>query len=217
MAALSPEYTEILRRELSTQYVPHLPPLLPTNLVQPPEKQINRALSAFAIHTLFGVSAQVASKAVIDDFQDNGIDAIYYQTETETLHLFQSKFKSSEDFKQEEAQDFCVGVKLLLNKAFTASIRTSLTVKLRFGVPWARSTSFSYGWSTPGAASQALPRPDSSSCSKMTHTVRVAVWLPKSATWVQMRSLPNCVYATATSRLTLRCFYRTTFASKNRG
>ncbi len=120
MAALSPEYTEILRRELSTQYVPHLPPLLPTNLVQPPEKQINRALGAFAIHTLFGVSAQVASKAVIDDFQDNGIDAIYYQKETETLHLVQSKFKSSEDFKQEEAQDFCAGVKLLLNKAFTA-------------------------------------------------------------------------------------------------
>jgi hypothetical protein len=118
MAALSPEYIEILKRELLKHYVPHLPPLLPTNLVQPPDKQRNRALSAFAIQTLFGASAQVASKSVIDDFKDNGIDAIYYQKETETLHLIQSKFKSSEDFKQEEAQDFCIGVKLLLNKAF---------------------------------------------------------------------------------------------------
>lgn len=118
MDALSPEYTEILKRELSTQYVPHLPPLLPTNLVQPPEKQINRALSAFALHTLFRISAQTAGKAVIDDFKDNGIDAIYYEKETETLHLIQSKFKFGEKFKQEEAQDFCVGVRLLLNKAF---------------------------------------------------------------------------------------------------
>lgn len=119
MAALSPEYIEILKRELSTQYVPHLPPLLPTNLVQPSEKQINRALSAFALHASFGVSAQVASKAVIDDFKDNGIDAIYVEKDAQTLHLIQSKFKANDEFKQEEAQDFCAGVKLLLNKAFT--------------------------------------------------------------------------------------------------
>lgn len=118
MAALSPEYTEILKRELLAQYVPHLPALLPTNFVQPPEKQTNRALSAFALHTLFGISAQAAAEAVVDDFRDNGLDAIYYERETETLHLIQSKFKSGEDFKQEEAQDFCVGVRLLLNKAF---------------------------------------------------------------------------------------------------
>lgn len=118
MAALSPEYTEILKRELLAQYVPHLPALLPNNLVQPPEKQTNRALSAFALHAFFRISAQTASKAVVDDFKDNGIDAVYYDKDTETLNLIQSKFKSSEDFKQEEAQDFCVGVRLLLNKAF---------------------------------------------------------------------------------------------------
>ena len=73
MPALSPEYTEILKRELIKQYVPLLPALLPTNLVQPPEKQINRALSAFAVQSLFGASAQVAAKSVIDDFKDNGI------------------------------------------------------------------------------------------------------------------------------------------------
>jgi AIPR protein len=120
MAALSAQYVEILRRELLAQYVPHLPPLLLTNYVQPPEKQVNRALSAFAVHALFGVSATVAAKSVIDDFMDNGIDAIHYQKETETLHLIQSKFKASEEFRQDEAQDFCTGVKLLLNKAFTA-------------------------------------------------------------------------------------------------
>ncbi len=118
MAALSPEYTEILKRELVKQYVPRLPALLQINLVQSPEKQINRALSAFAVHSLFGTSVQMAAKSVIDDFKDNGIDAIYYEKNTETLHLIQSKFRSSEEFKQEEAQDFCAGVKLLLNKSF---------------------------------------------------------------------------------------------------
>ena len=118
MVALSPEYTEILRRELVAQYVPHLPPLLQTNLIQPSDKQINRALSAFALHAFFKISSQAVAKAVIDDFQDNGIDAIYYDSKAETLHLVQSKFKAGEQFKQEEAQDFCVGARLLFNKAF---------------------------------------------------------------------------------------------------
>ena len=116
MAALSPEHTEILKRELA-QYIPHLPPLLPTNLVLPPDKQTNRALSAFALDAQLDISAQTASKAVIDDFGDQGIDAIYYEARTETLHLVQAKLKG-DDFKQGEAQAFCAGVRLLLQQAF---------------------------------------------------------------------------------------------------
>ena len=116
MAALSPEYLEILKRELA-QYVPHLPPLLPTNLVQQPDKQTNRALSAFALDSQLDISAQTASKAVIDDFDDQGIDAIYYEAKTETLHLVQSKLKG-DDFKLGEAQAFCAGARLLFRQAF---------------------------------------------------------------------------------------------------
>lgn len=120
MAALSPEYLEILRRELTAQYVPHLPPLLANNSPQQQaEKQTNRALSAFALRMGVDVSVTGAANAVVDDFQDNGIDAIYYDTKKEVLHLVQSKLKSGEEFKQDEAQAFCSGVRLLFRQEFT--------------------------------------------------------------------------------------------------
>lgn len=120
MAALSAEYMEILRRELQSQYVAHLPPLLPAHGgVQPPDKQISRALSAFALGGQLALSAPDAAKAVIDDFGDQGIDAIYYDAKTETLHLVQSKLKA-EDFSLPEAQAFVAGTRLLFKQDFAA-------------------------------------------------------------------------------------------------
>lgn len=121
MAALSPEYQELLKRELIAQYVPHLPALLPNNntLQQQADKQTNRSLSAFALHSMIGLSAKTAARAVVDDFHDNGIDAIYYDSKTEILHLVQSKLKAGEEFKQDEAQAFCAGIRLLIRQEFS--------------------------------------------------------------------------------------------------
>lgn len=121
MTALTPEYLEILRRELQSQYVAHLPPLLlGTNAgAQPAGKDISRALSAFAMHSLWSLTARMAARSVVDDFGDNGIDAIYYEEKTETLHLLQSKLQPSE-FKQADAQAFCAGIRLLIQQDFAA-------------------------------------------------------------------------------------------------
>ena len=122
MVALSLEYQEILRRELSAQYVAHLPPLVPNKKTaqQNAEKQVNRALSAFLLHAKLGISAHAAAKAVVDDFEDNGIDALYFDAKNDVLHIVQSKFKASEEFKLAEAQSFCAGVRVLIQQDFDA-------------------------------------------------------------------------------------------------
>lgn len=59
-----------------------------------------------------------AAKAVVDDYEDHGIDAIYYHEADQTLYLVQSKMKEDAQFQLGEAQAFIEGVKLLLNKQF---------------------------------------------------------------------------------------------------
>jgi hypothetical protein len=122
MPGLSIEYQEILRRELLTQYVAHLPPLLPNGYTpqQQADKQVNRALSAFALQSIFDLPAPAAAKAVVDDYNDNGLDAIYYDSTKQVLHLLQSKMDAGSEFKQGEAQAFCAGVRLLLQQDFSA-------------------------------------------------------------------------------------------------
>jgi hypothetical protein len=120
MSSLTPEYQEILKRELSIQYVPNLPPLLPNTKSNDDniQKNISRALSAFVLHSICDISAIAASKAVVDDFSDNGIDAIYYHEPSETIHIIQSKLKASEEFQQAEAQAFCAGLRLIFTQDF---------------------------------------------------------------------------------------------------
>jgi hypothetical protein len=115
VTTLSPQYQEILKRELATQYVKYLPPLIPNKKTsaQNDEKQVNRALSAFLLNTVLDITSKSAARAVVDDFNDNGIDALYYDEKSETIHLIQSKLKASEEFQQEEAQAFCAGIRLL--------------------------------------------------------------------------------------------------------
>jgi hypothetical protein len=119
MSALTPEYQEILKRELSSQYVPYLPPLLANHQTQEQQaqKNVSRALSAFVLHSICDISAEAASKAVVDDFSDNGIDAIYYHESSETIHIVQSKLKATEEFQQAEAQAYCAGLRLFFRKS----------------------------------------------------------------------------------------------------
>lgn len=122
MPALSDHYLDILKRELGGNYVPYLPPLIAQNGATPAqqaEKQVSRAFSAFVLNKHLDVAAQAASQAVVDDFNDNGIDAIWYEKKSETLYLVQSKLRTGDQFGQDEALAFCAGVRLLLRQDFS--------------------------------------------------------------------------------------------------
>ncbi|WP_201576998.1 AIPR family protein [Psychrobacter immobilis] len=119
MAALQPQFIIPLKELLQQRFVTHLPALLGQggreNL---PEKQIARAFSAFVLQQKFNLDVITAAEAVVDDYEDHGIDAIYYHEADQTLYLLQSKMKENAQFKLDEAQAFIEGVKLLLNKQF---------------------------------------------------------------------------------------------------
>lgn len=120
MAALEPQYMAILKKVLLERFVQFLPPLLDTKkpAEEQADKQLSRAFSAFALHKLLDINPQVAAGAVVDDFRDEGIDAIYYEASSETLYLVQSKLKASAQFKQEDADPFCRGIRRILHQNF---------------------------------------------------------------------------------------------------
>ncbi len=121
MAALEPQYMTILKKVLAARFVPSLPPLLgQVSAADKTAKQLSRAFSAFALHKLLDITPQAAAASVVDDFQDQGIDAIHYDAPSETLYLLQTKLKESEQFKQEDALPFCEGIRLLLKQEFSA-------------------------------------------------------------------------------------------------
>jgi hypothetical protein len=119
MAAIQPAMFNALRRILNERYVNHLPPLL-SNGSGNDDKQISRAFSAFVLQSKFGIDAVTAAQQVVDDYNDNGIDAIYYHKNDKTLYLLQSKLRKNKGLKEEafsmgEAQAFAAGVRLILS------------------------------------------------------------------------------------------------------
>lgn len=122
MTALQAQYQTLLEHALTENFVPHLPPLLDTT--RPPDEQyrknLSRAFSAFALHRICEISQVDAAKAVVDDFDDNGIDAIYYMAGTETLYFVQAKLKASAQFSQDEALAFCQGIRKILFQDFSS-------------------------------------------------------------------------------------------------
>ncbi|MBU2099427.1 MAG: abortive phage resistance protein, partial [Gammaproteobacteria bacterium] len=121
MSALSKEYGVILEQLLDREFVANLPPLLVKTKSKEEDERKNRsrAFSAFALRNLCEVSSKVAAQSVIDDYDDFGVDAIYYHAQSETLYLVQSKLKESAQFSQAEALAFCQGVRKLMNQDFT--------------------------------------------------------------------------------------------------
>lgn len=128
MIALAPNFLNILREKLRKEFVPHLPELLDK---KPPreeqdKKQLSRAFSAFVLHKMLDIGIAESAESVVDDFDDNGIDAIYYASRTKILYLIQTKFREREQFSQEDAIKFRYGVELLLNQkydCFNANVR----------------------------------------------------------------------------------------------
>jgi hypothetical protein len=115
---ISEEHFALLKKDLVANHVQHLPPLLApsTDPARNNDKNISRAFSAFALRHLTEISIKDACAAVIDDFDDFGVDAIYYHPGNETIYLVQSKLKASEQFSQTEALAFSQGVRRLLSQ-----------------------------------------------------------------------------------------------------
>jgi len=120
MSALQPQYFTLLEKTLTDNFVPNLPPLIYTTRPADEQKRKNlsRAFGAFALHRICDTTPLNAAKSVVDDFDDFGIDAIYYDQKTETLYLLQSKLKAAEQFTQEEALAFCQGIRKLIKQDF---------------------------------------------------------------------------------------------------
>lgn len=110
----------ILKQKLADDFVPHLPPLL--DLTKPADhmaaKNISRAFSGFAIQKIAVLDTETAAKAVVDDYEDNGLDAIHYHQASKKLFIVQAKLKADAPFAQDEANAFVKGVKDLLNQHY---------------------------------------------------------------------------------------------------
>jgi hypothetical protein len=121
MSALEQPYLVMLEQALDAEFVPHLPKLLDTTKLAADQQRKNRsrAFSAFALYNICSIPKIDAARAVIDDFDDYGIDAIYYHAPTETLYLVQSKLKAAEQFSQEEALAYCQGTRKLIKQDFS--------------------------------------------------------------------------------------------------
>jgi hypothetical protein len=110
------DHFELLKSKLLKEVVLHLPPLLPNTKPadQNATKNLSRSFSAWALSNQLGIPIADAAKAVVDDFNDGGIDAIYYEIATRVLYLVQGKLKNSEDFALAEAQKLIAGVRDLV-------------------------------------------------------------------------------------------------------
>ena len=113
---IRPEQFAILKKHIEQVYVPHLPKLLqPKSEADDLKKNVDRSFAAFAIDHICRLDPKKAAKAVVDDFDDHGIDAIYYHARSKTLYLVQAKLKDTSAFTQPEALAFSQGIRKLLN------------------------------------------------------------------------------------------------------
>ncbi|MGN7808720.1 AIPR family protein [Flavobacterium sp. 22076] len=82
---------------------------------------LSRALSAYALTIEAVASVDLASISITDGFDDNGIDAIYYDRVARTLWLVQSKFieNGTGGIDNGDVEKFAKGVKKLIDGNFT--------------------------------------------------------------------------------------------------
>lgn len=75
-----------------------------------------RSMASFVIKSLFDLTPIESSSYICDGFKDDGIDAIYFSQTDKTIHLFQTKFSSSNrSFSEGDVHKLINGVKKLLN------------------------------------------------------------------------------------------------------
>jgi hypothetical protein len=111
-----------LEQILTSEFIPHLPPTLCNTKISQADqtqKNLSRALSAFFLAKHLNISNLLAGSCVIDEYNDLGVDAIYYDINSKTLYLVQSKLKANADFDKGDAISFTEGVRALLRQDYS--------------------------------------------------------------------------------------------------
>ncbi len=82
---------------------------------------LSRALSAYSLTVIAGTSIDDAGNAVTDGFDDNGIDAVFFDKPANNLWLVQSKFIESGNggIDNGDIEKFAKGVKKLIDGDFS--------------------------------------------------------------------------------------------------
>lgn len=111
---------EILKTVLERDFIAKLPPPLKEDdtYAVNPAKHLSRAFCAFALHKICGISEEIAAQSVVDDYDDYGIDGIFYHALTETLYFVQSKFTGAGGISQGDSLKFCNGIRKLIREDF---------------------------------------------------------------------------------------------------
>lgn len=111
-----------IKNHLETNFLPHVD--LTDYSGRSEQDRVNagltRSLSAFALSIKADIGSEVAAKAIVDGYNDNGIDAIYYAAAEKALYIVQSKWSNdgTGSIDQASAEKFIRGVKDLLNLKF---------------------------------------------------------------------------------------------------
>ena len=85
------------------------------------DKFLTRSLAAYCLVMLAGLSEADAASAVTDEYNDNGIDAIHYDEQAQTLYIIQSKWHNSGSgsIDQGSILKFTQGVQYLIEDDFS--------------------------------------------------------------------------------------------------
>lgn len=81
---------------------------------------LSRSLAAYSLIVVAGADIDSACNSVTDGFDDNGLDAIYFDTESLTLWLVQAKYimDGTGGIDNGDIEKYCKGVKRLIDGSF---------------------------------------------------------------------------------------------------
>ncbi len=96
---------------------------LPKDPQQDAAKNLSRALSALAVSALCDVASKEAAEAVVDDYDDFGIDAIYYMRRVKLSISFKGSLRLAL-CSARGSNAFVQGIRKLMRKTLLASIIT---------------------------------------------------------------------------------------------
>lgn len=83
-------------------------------------KVLSRCLAAYAVYNLIECTPEEAASSVVDGYDDNGIDAIFYSPNYKKMIIVQSKWSKNGkgEASSSDVGKFCKGVKDLFNSDF---------------------------------------------------------------------------------------------------
>jgi hypothetical protein len=81
---------------------------------------LSRGLAAYALTTVAGIDIQDACESITDGFDDNGIDAVFFDEEGRNLWIIQSKYIADGNggIDNGDIEKYCKGIKRLINSEF---------------------------------------------------------------------------------------------------